>query len=212
MAWAINKTLDVCKGAITPGSEYAETYLEAVWNAAKRASQGIKSDAAARGKGLHKAVERSLAGDSSKSPDAESYQGDFSPQPLIDWILGLQVTVREVERRVYSRRHRFSGTFDCLASLEDGTLVLLDWKTSKSIYPEFLLQTAAYVLAYEEEFPDKKIAGRYLVRIAEDGSVEPHYFPRSTLRKDFAAFLGAKTLFDRVQVLEKEGRKAKKLL
>lgn len=198
VGWAVNQTLDVCKGAIAPGVEYAETYLDAVWVAAKRAHVDAKTEAARRGTELHKRLESELKAGLGLSP--ESWPDDSRR-----WIESFRFN--HLERRIYSRRYRYSGTTDAIA--EDGLsnkLVLIDWKTGKSLYPEYRLQTAAYVHAFEEEFPDQKIAGRYLVRIAEDGSVEPHYYPRSTLRKDFQAFLGAKVLFDRVQQIEKESK------
>lgn len=205
MAWAINNTLDVCKGAISPGVEYAESYLEAVWTAAKGESKRIKETAAGRGKLVHTILEGSFKG----SPDSS----DSSVVRNVGlWASGLGLQLQSIERRIYSRRYRYSGTLDATAKVaaDDKKLVLIDWKTGKSIYPEYRLQTAAYVLAYEEEFPDQKIQGRYLVRIAEDGSIEPHFFDRSTLRKDIQAFLGAKALFDQVQRIEKENRKSLK--
>lgn len=202
MGWAIKNTLEVCKGAIFPGTEYAEVYLEEVWNAAKRSSQRIKSEAADKGKMLHKFIESSLISTDSASDGCSQTDG------IRDWLQSNFESIVAVERRIYSRRYRYSGTFDLLAKRGDAWY-LVDWKTGKSIYPEFRLQTAAYVHAYEEEFPFQKIEGRYLVRIAEDGSVEPHYYPRSTLRKDFAAFLGAKALLERIQQIEKEDKKKK---
>jgi hypothetical protein len=192
--WAVNQTLDVVKGAIAPGCEYAEVYLEAVWDAAKRTSQRIKSEAASKGTEAHKRIEEIF-----KYGSEEQRSGYFG-QGLV--FLSNFRTV-ETERRIYSRRYRFSGTLDVVIR-NDAGLFLIDWKTSKSIYPEFRLQTAAYVAAYEEEFPDQKIEGRYLVRITEDGQVEPHFYPRSTLRLDFKAFLGAKALHDRIQQITKK--------
>jgi PD-(D/E)XK nuclease superfamily len=199
--WAINNTLDVCKGAIGPGVEYSEIYLEQIWKAAKQSSTNIKSDAARRGTEQHRRLESELKSSIGVSSETLSDDGRR-------WLE--QFRFQEIERRIYSRRYRYSGTFDALATTQVG-LVLIDWKTSKSIYPEFRLQTAAYVHAYEEEFPDEKIEGRYLVRIAPDGSIEPHYYPRSTFRLDFSAFLGALRLFKRVQQIEAQARKEKKL-
>ena len=48
-----------------------------------------------------------------------------------------------VEQPFVSDRFRFGGTIDCLAKI-DGQLVLLDFKTSKGIFPEMLIQLAAY--------------------------------------------------------------------
>jgi hypothetical protein len=199
MAWAINNTLDVCRGAIAPGTEYAESYLATVWEAAKKQSRAIKQEAADRGKAKHQEIEAAIKASGG------------SPQGITELEqLGAECLV-SVERRIFSRRFRYSGTLDCLVFIGQGSdrkLVLIDWKTGKSIYPEFRLQTAAYVHAYEEEFPDQKIEGRYLVRIAEDGSIEPHYFPRSSYRLDFKAFRGALDLFLRVQQIEKENKKS----
>lgn len=205
MGWAINNTLDVCKGAIAPGCEYAEAYLEAVWDAAKKASATAKSSAASRGTSLHREIESGL-----KHVVALPEIG-VCANSVLAWINTVG-TVQAIERRIYSRRYRYSGTFDGLIKDSSGQLLLVDWKSGKSsTYPEYRLQTAAYVHAYEEEFPNIKIAGRYLVRIGEEGILEtPHFYPRATLRKDFSGFLGAKMLFDRVQQIEKETRKSLK--
>lgn len=200
--WAINNTLEVCKGAIAPGTEYAEAYLDAVWQAAKDASKTLKGDAAKRGKGVHQAIEDSLKG--RETGTEAPFQG------AVDWLASTKLETRDdlLERRIYSRRWRYSGTLDLLAiDPASGGLVLVDWKTSKSIYPEYRLQTAAYVAAYEEEFPDQKIEGRYLVKIDSEGNIEPHFFGRRTLKGDIQAFHGALKLFNRVQQIEKEARK-----
>lgn len=198
--WAADNTLALCKQAIQPGTEYAEVYLEAIWNAARKESQRIKSDAAARGAAIHGAIERSLKnGGDSSVPCAEAV-------PIGEWLQCNSCVVTDVERKVYSRHHRYSGTLDAIGTIE-GQVYLLDWKTSKSVYPEFRLQTAAYVAAYEEEHPGVVIQGRYIIQITEDGGVVPHFYPRETYPKDFSAFLAAKQLFTHLQLIDKEGRK-----
>ena len=54
-----------------------------------------------------------------------------------------------VERRIWSGMHRFAGTVDALASI-GGKFGVLDIKTSTGFFPEYNLQTAAYVLALQE--------------------------------------------------------------
>jgi hypothetical protein len=199
VGWAINTTLDVIKEAIHAGTEYSEIYLEQVFKVAKQNSRSTKEAAADRGKAFHRLIEGSLRGDGQSD---EGLAGAVK-----QWLTSLSLSPRSVEGRIYSRRYRYSGTYDCTAETPDGRLYLLDWKTSKAVYPEFRLQTAAYQHAWEEEHPSQPIEGRYLVRIAEDGSLDPHYYPRSTYRLDFKAFLGAKALFERVQVIEKEKKR-----
>lgn len=196
MGWAIKNTIDTIRGAITPGEAHPEIFLEAVYEAARKASRGIKDSAASRGTTIHRNIEESLAGGTG--------QADFSfeADALVTWLRCECLTHLFLERKVYSRRHRYSGTLDCIARDSNGKLVLLDWKTSKSIYAEFRLQTAAYVKAWEEE-TGQEIDRRIIVRIGEDG-VHPYTFGRETLRGDWAAFLGAKTLYERLQKIEKE--------
>ncbi len=54
-----------------------------------------------------------------------------------------------MERRIWSSRHRYAGTLDALAWI-DGKFGVLDIKTSTGFYPEYNLQTAAYVTALQE--------------------------------------------------------------
>lgn len=199
MGWAINNTIDTIRGAITAGEAHPEIFLEAVYEAARKSSRGIKDSAASRGTSIHKAIEESLGrSDEGTTPIVEAAL-------LCDWLRRDGLVPRYLERRVYSRLHRYSGTFDCIATDQSGKLVLLDWKTSKSIYPEFRLQTAAYVKAFEEE-TGETIDRRIIVRIGEDG-VHPYTFGRETLRGDWSAFLGAKALYERLQKIEKELKK-----
>jgi hypothetical protein len=52
------------------------------------------------------------------------------------------------ERVVYSERQpRFAGTIDAIANI-NGIATLIDWKTSKAIYPEYWIQLAAYHKAF----------------------------------------------------------------
>lgn len=199
IGWAINNTLETCKASIAPNEAHSEVYLEAVWEAAKRSSRGVKGEAAKRGTAIHKAIEASLTGSDAPSGFIEN---ETIVNEAVQWIRQSFRRVLTLEQRIYSRQHRYSGTLDCIAEDQEGHRVLVDWKTGKSVYPEFRLQTAAYVKAWEEEHPDQPITSRILVRLSPEGA-EPHIYPRSTLRGDFAAFLGALSLYTRLQKISK---------
>lgn len=195
--WAVGCALDVVKGAIGPGAEYSEVYLEEVYKAAKKEAQARKSEAAAKGTAVHTILSAGTGSDDPKVVAAQT------------WLKEAEVELRDVERPIYSRLHRYSGRLDCIARVgRDGTLSLLDWKTGKGIYPEFWLQTAAYVKAWEEE-TGEVIEQRIIVRLSEDGA-EAHARPRSLLKGDFAGFLGALTLYNQLKKLEKYDRDANK--
>ncbi|KKT39899.1 hypothetical protein A2W54_01585 [Candidatus Giovannonibacteria bacterium RIFCSPHIGHO2_02_43_13] len=55
-----------------------------------------------------------------------------------------------VERPIWSQLHKFSGTVDALATI-GGKFGVLDIKTSTGFYSDYNLQTAAYVLALQEQ-------------------------------------------------------------
>ena len=199
--WAVNATIDVVRAAIGPGAEYSETYLEEVFRAAKQASGGIKKDAASRGTDVHRAIEAGLVGG--------TREGEICPQAdaVIEWLRCTGSTVVETERRIYSRRYRYSGTLDAIVEI-DGRLVLLDWKTGGR-YADHLMQTAAYQYAFEEE-TGQLIDRRILVSL-KDG-LKPHPFPRSTYRRHLAGFLGALRLFTNLKKAEKDLKDAARLL
>ncbi len=72
------------------------------------------------------------------------------------------------ERSFVSEELRFGGTVDCYCLL-DGRPVLLDFKTGRSIYPEFFVQLAAYArLLQEQGFPVEEL--RVLLLNRENGT------------------------------------------
>lgn len=67
-----------------------------------------------------------------------------------------------VEARVVSRDHRYAGTVDAVVKI-GGKTGVLDIKTSRSIYRDYNLQTAAYMDALKNELPAQ--ATRWILRI-----------------------------------------------
>lgn len=91
------------------------------------------------------------------------------------------------ERILWSPTYGYVGTADLIAKV-NGILSVLDWKTSKAIYPEYNLQTAAYSNAYMEEF-GSVIQDRYVVNIKKDGGLEVEKRDLETYSEDLGAFL-----------------------
>jgi hypothetical protein len=65
-----------------------------------------------------------------------------------DWAAEVRLDVLETEMPLVSEAHRFGGTMDCLA-IVSGRLAILDWKSGKSIYGDFIVQQAGYHLLLE---------------------------------------------------------------
>lgn len=111
------------------------------------AAEEIKQKSAAEGSLVHKTIEQIAlkSGDlipSGMEPVADAFE-KFQQER------GVLFHPDFVELRFWSERHRYAGTADALATI-DGKFGVLDIKTSLGFYPEYNLQTAAYVSAMQE--------------------------------------------------------------
>jgi len=202
--WAVKETVEILKGAIQPDTAYPSVYLEEVYQHAKRAHREIKKEAADVGTEAHRLIEAYFKGENPVLP-AEGTPVRNCFDSALKWVNANGVSFVEHERLVYSRRHRFAGRLDGRA-LVNGYSAIIDWKSSKNFHPEYVLQTAAYQYAYEEETNDR-IQRRYIIRLGKlDGAFEVLERTRTDYIEDRAAFLGALALHKRVKELESGGR------
>jgi len=143
-----------------------------------------------------------LAGiDSTKFMDEKAAIGDLAHQMIADYLRGVQTDTSEyskqqidqaenavlsflewakykrispifLEEPMVSEQYRFGGTPDCLA-LINGELTLLDIKTSAAIFPEMLIQIAAYrQLVIERGHTPYKLIILRVGRTADEGFEE----------------------------------------
>jgi len=141
--------------------------------------------------------------DSSKFVDEKAAIGTLAHQMIADYLKGEQTDTSEyskvqidqaenaalaffewerthpiepvlVETPLVSELYRFGGTIDCLARL-NGDLCLVDFKTSSGIFPEMMIQVAAYRQLLEEAGYD---ADRVIIlrigRTPDEGFEERH--------------------------------------
>ncbi len=78
-----------------------------------------------------------------------------------DWAGSVRLKPRAIEQTVFSRTHRFAGTMDLLADVND-VPTLIDFKTGKAVYGEAHLQNAAYQTALAEMGHQRPEAGLIL--------------------------------------------------
>jgi len=142
--WAVGQTLDACREKIKPGIAYSADELHQTFEWAKDAQHRTKTLAAEYGTVAHEIVERVLH--TGEEPDLSGYPLEVvnCVQLWLEWWRGQDLRVVDVERYVAHIDLGYGGTVDFLAARPDGTSVLIDWKTSKSIYPEYHLQVVAY--------------------------------------------------------------------
>lgn len=195
--WASNSAIECVVGKLDPERLYEYEELVKIAEECKGAFKDKKRQAADIGTEAHGIIEGFLSsgGDRASLLQSEHPQVASCVDAAITWLEVSGFTPTHVERRVYSRKHRFSGTADAIGQIQDQK-VLIDWKSSKGIYPEYELQTAAYASAYTEE-TGERIVARFLVRLGkDDGAFEVKELPtRKGLEEDFKAFKSLLTTY-----------------
>lgn len=171
----VTKILDIkSKPALDGFFKEMESYTSA---------EDVKNKSAAEGSVIHETIQKLATGQPVDIPEeirpaAEKFLKYHKERDIFfypDFI----------ERQVWSLRHRYAGTVDALAMI-DGKFGVLDIKTSTGFYPEYNLQTGAYVSALQE-FQVKKALGvprdietRWILRINQHQICKKC---KSTLRK-----------------------------
>ena len=133
----------------------------------------------------------------------------------LEWMHKHNVRWISTERKCFSRKYKYAGTADGLAIVDSCTdkdccpesfkdrFTLVDWKTSNFLYIEYLLQTAAYQQAIQEE-SGQIIEDRWIIRLGkEDAEFDPWHVSGETLfNEDFQGFLNALNLYRSVHKIE----------
>lgn len=125
-------------------------------------------------------------------------------QAFLTWAEGHKFKIIETEVPLTSRRYKFGGTRDAI--LVNDKRALGDWKTSRSIYPEYLCQLGAYGIL-DEEAGFKIDGGYHLLRFSKQEkptdpvSFSHHYWSQMDAGKD--AFILMRQLYDLMATLKR---------
>ena len=115
-----------------------------------------------------------------------------------DWVSQNVVEWKSSEEKLFHRKYRYAGTVDARAII-NGEYCVIDWKTSKAVYPEYHLQVAAYAKAVED-IHGIPVDATYILRC--DKATGRFEAVRSTaIEENFQAFLAALTLHKRMKEL-----------
>ncbi len=126
----------------------------------------------------------------------------------LSWQDMTNLQVRHTEVPLVSAKHKFGGCLDAIGivpTMNNG-LALCDWKSSNSVYADYLYQLAGYAILWNENYPETPITGGFhLCRFAkEEGDFGHHYYP--SLDEEMETFIAMRALYDRVKKTEKRVR------
>lgn len=158
----------------------------------REALYGTKDKATDIGTCVHEMVEAHIKGN---SPDMIPMQYKITSEGMVKvqsgfdaylaWERMTKLEITHQEIRMVCPEYKFSGTPDAVGLIE-GEPCLIDWKTSKSVYSDMLVQLAAYGylvehgLQMENEYKPLgiKVKGFHLCKFSkEHGDFSHHYFP-----------------------------------
>ena len=117
-----------------------------------------------------------------------------SYKAYLAWEGSARVKYLATEVPLISNTHRFGGTIDCVASIGDDEVVILDWKSAKALYQDNLLQVAAYALMWEE-CRKQPVSVAHICRFSKTGGAFEHRrWPNLDLAKE--QFLRLRTAYE----------------
>ena len=140
-----------------------------------------RDEAADSGTLAHSMVEARINGSIFEVPsgtlETSLEQATQAFNSYLKWEKMTKLEIVEQEMSLVSEEYQFGGTPDAIGMV-DGELCLVDWKTSNGVYPDYLLQLAAYKQLWEENHPDRPITGGFhLCRFSkENADFAHHYF------------------------------------
>jgi hypothetical protein len=193
--WAVNLA---CDHLIEIGRDRNITASDV--EEARTKHRDAKEEAAGIGSKVHGWVEKFIQARKNGEADPELP----TDEKILNGILGFVrwqdangAKFTDTEVLVYSKLLGYCGLFDALGEL-NGVPTIFEWKTSKAIYDEYALQTAAYAFAFNEE---RNKAGEPIQRVIArfdkmDGSFEARVLPVESFSDDLEGFCGALALYE----------------
>ena len=144
------KFLGVFPSSTTILNAYPQSQHLTKWIAEQgwQESQKIKSDAGVSGTTIHNACDLLEQGALLKRENY-SLEEWFKISTFINWHKEVNPKLIAIEVPVFSKKGKYAGRADRLYTIED-EYVLVDFKSSRSLYPHFPLQFASYAQAIEE--------------------------------------------------------------
>lgn len=154
--WAVSETIKHLHLCWKPDQPYSTIAKDAMLQSCKKRHRDISREALDVGTTVHRWIDSFAKATIAYDPNTvhipfpENVEARLACAAFLQWYSEHDVVILSSEQKVYSPSFDYAGTFDWKA-LVDGKLVMIDFKSSKGIWPDYFVQLAAYVQAEEEE-------------------------------------------------------------
>ncbi len=172
--WAVNTDIGYIRQYLEEkaGQKFTIEELEPILEEAKNKHNEKKEEAATNGSMVHDYAEK-VAKSIMEGTDMPEIDSEWPEQVLqgisafLEWYNAHNVKFHASEGLVYSKELGVVGTADAVASI-NGENVLIDYKTSKGVYPEYHYQAAGYLRMWNEEHPEMQLTGAKILHFSKD--------------------------------------------
>ena len=168
------------------------SWVSTVVTLGKDRAKDMREEAARQGQEAHGLIAEMLQGGDPLVPDelAPAVRG------AREFIADYRLSVMAIELPVWHPTEQYAGTVDFVGRNQHGNLVVVDWKRSSGIYPEYGYQIMAYADAIEA-LTGEHVSHLYVVRLPREGSEEAGYECREVLERNVArrTFMAARELW-----------------
>jgi hypothetical protein len=173
----------------------------------ERANRKILRQASEIGSQAHAMIEWTLRNMMCEKQGPSPSIGEKATWAFTQWLKwkdSVRLNPILIEKTVHSHAFGYAGTMDLLAEV-NGELAVVDWKTGKAIYPEALLQNAAYREATREMGLGNPVKG-IIVRLPKvDTDPEFETKDAGNEAENLTHFLNVKRVWEWTQAQSKNG-------
>ena len=177
----LNVLADVVKGAIPDGYNLLFEDARARWESENdtqfwKSAKQISQDAADIGTISHGWIEAHING-KEVSMETMPPQAQAAIRGFLEWEKANKIKYLSTEQTFYHCAMDYAGTADCIAEV-NGELTMIDWKTAKGIYANYVIQDWLYALA--DESTGSNLYKQVIIgRFGKDGTWEAPIFKRN---------------------------------
>lgn len=123
-------------------------------------------------------------------------------QAFQDWRSQAGVAFAAVEVPLVSETYQYGGTLDFICEIQ-GRLCLGDFKTSGGVYPEMLLQLAAYQQLWNENFPNRPLCEEaYILRMSKE-TADFAWHKYTDLTVELETFLRLRLVYEAMNAIKR---------
>lgn len=212
--WAVDQSMDYIRERVDYDADgvarFTQPDLETLLRKARMAHYRTKTEAAEVGTIAHDYVEAFLRTGQEQDLSDQDARVANCYDLFRRWWDQAGLSVIQTELIVYHAPLGYAGQLDFLAADAQGNPVLVDWKTSKSVYWNYNLQVVAYAKALRE-MGRGTVSAMRIVRIGrEDADFEVREIPRADWKRLGQLFEACIPLSDAFRDAERDYRKTRR--